>query len=387
MSQKCTLKDILGDPISREDAYAIIKESPIALEQFEALSVEHQEDILAFIQGNKGLPILYDGFYKYVLDPERHPERLESFLSDLFNQPVTIETILTKEGIQLAEIGTLVVMDIVVRLSDGSIVDVEMQKHGYLFAGERSSCYMSDLVMRQYNRLKEREKNHFKFSQMKPVYLIILMETSTKEFKKVAPEFIHRLQYSIDSGAKINLLTNLTYISLDTFKSVSQNIDSSIEAWLTFLSSDEPEDIIKLVEKYPEFKQCYHDIIMFRKKPEELMTMFSEALIQMDKNTVKYMIEEQQKELEEQQKELEEQKKALQGAKEELQGTKEELQGTKEELQGAKEELQDAKQELQDTKQELQQRTRTIESLEKSSIEKDSIIAAMREELEKLKQQ
>lgn len=39
--------------------------------------------------------------------------------------------------------------------------------------------------------------------------------------------------------------------------------------------------------------------------------MFSEALIQMDKNTVQYMIEEQQKELEAQQKELEESKKTI----------------------------------------------------------------------------
>ena len=39
--------------------------------------------------------------------------------------------------------------------------------------------------------------------------------------------------------------------------------------------------------------------------------MFSEALIQMDKNTVKYMIEEQQKELDEQRCALEEQRKEL----------------------------------------------------------------------------
>ncbi len=309
--EKLTLSSILGDPISREEAYDIICSSPVAMEQFHALSREHQEDILAFVQGSKGLPILYDGFYKYIFDPERHPERLESFLTEFLGQPVVIEQVLSKEGTQLSEEGTLVVMDIVARLSDGSIVDVEMQKHGYLFAGERSSCYMSDLVMRQYNRIKARDPKHFKFSLMKPVYLIILMENSTKEFKDVAPAYIHRLQYSMDSGVKLNLLTNLVYISLDTFGSVSHNINSNTEAWLTFLSSDKPEDIIALVEKYPEFKECYHDIIMFRKKPEELMNMFSEALIEMDKNTVKYMIEEQQKELEEQQKELEEKDKQL----------------------------------------------------------------------------
>ena len=298
-TEKCALKDILGDPISREDAYDIICSSPIALDLFEALSVERQEDILAFIQGNKGLPILYDGFYKYVLDPERNPQRLESFLSELLGQKVSIEKVLTKEGNQLNEEGTLVVMDILVRLSDGRIVDVEMQKHGYLFTGERSSCYISDMIMRQYNRLRSVERERFKFSQMKPVYLIVLMENSTRDFKAVSPTFIHRMHCEMDSGVDINLLPNLVYISLDTFHNVSQNIDSSLEAWLTFLSSDRPEDIIRLVEKYPEFKECYRDIIMFRKKPEELMCMFSEALRQIDRNTVKYMVEEQQRELEE----------------------------------------------------------------------------------------
>ncbi len=196
-------------------------------------------------------------------------------------------------------------MDIIVRLSDGSIVDVEMQKHGYLFTGERSSCYISDMIMRQYNRVKKKKKKKFKFNHMKPVYLVVLLEKSTPEFKAVAPTYIHRLENCFDSGVELNLLSNLTYISLDTFSNVRENISNKMEAWLTFLSTDKPEDMLQLVEKYPEFIECYHDIMEFRTKPEELITMFSEALIQMDKNTVKYMIEEQQKELEEQRRELE----------------------------------------------------------------------------------
>lgn len=309
--EKLTLRDILGDPISRDEAYDIICSSPIALQLFDGLSIERQDDILEFVQGNKGLPILYDGFFKYVLDPERHPERLESVLTDVLGQEVTIEQVLVKEGNQLNEEGSLVVMDVLVRLSDGRIVDVEMQKYGYLFTGERSSCYLSDLIMRQYNRLRNAQKEHFRFCQMKPVYMIILMENSTKEFKEVSPTYIHRMKCDLDSGVKLNMLPNLVYISLDTFHKVSQTIDSSLEAWLTFLSSDKPEDIIRLVEKYPEFQECYRDIIMFRKKPEELMCMFSEALRQIDKNTERYMIEEQRKELEANQRELEANRREL----------------------------------------------------------------------------
>lgn len=328
-----TLKDILGEPISRDEALDIIMQSEMAYYKFCELSNKSQEDILAFVQGNKGLPILYDGFYKHVLDPERNPERLEGFLTELFGQTVVIERVLAKEGTKLADEGSLVVMDIIVRLSDGSIVDVEMQKFGYLFTGERSSCYVSDMIMRQYNRIKSEKRKEFKFKDMKPVYLVILMEKSTIEFKKVSPNYIHQLKQSFDTGVELNLLSNLTYISLDTFQEVRENINNKMDAWLTFLSSDKPEDMIELVEKYPEFLECYHDIVEFRRKPEELINMFSEALLQMDKNTVQYMIEEQQKELEEQQKELEEQQKRLKEQQNELKEQQQKIEEQQKELE------------------------------------------------------
>lgn len=240
-----TLRDILGEQISCREALARIQESESAYEEFCDLTEKNRNDILEFIQGNKGLPILYDGFYKHIFDLERNPERLEDFLSELFGEKVVIEQVLSKEGNKLAEEGSLVVMDIIVSLSDGSIVDVEMQKYGYMFTGEKSSCYISDMIMRQYNRIKKKRKKKFNFNQMKPVHLVVLLEKSTKEFKAVAPTYIHRLENIFDSGVELNLLSNLTYICLDTFADVSENISNKMEAWLTFLSSDKPEDMIR----------------------------------------------------------------------------------------------------------------------------------------------
>lgn len=306
-----TLKEILGAPLTRDEAIEIIQEDDFVYDDFLDLPEKEREDIVEFIQGIKGLPILYDGFYKHVFDPECNPERLEDFLSELFGESVKIEQVLAKEGNKLVEEGSLVVMDIIVRLSDGSIVDVEMQKYGYRFTGERSSCYLSDMIMRQYNRVKRKKKKNFRFNHMKPVHLVVLLEKSTKEFKDVSPAYIHRLENRFDSGVDLDLLSNLTYICLDTFSNVKENINNKMDAWLTFLSSDKAEDIMELVEKYPEFVECYHDIAEFRRNPKELIGMFSKALLEMDRNTVKYMIEEQQKELEEQQRELEENKKEL----------------------------------------------------------------------------
>ncbi len=295
-NKNTNLQEILGKQITRQEALALLKSSPEAYEKFLTFPPEFQEQILEFLQGIRGLPILYDSFFKKILDPYRAPERLERFLSSLLKQKIRIVGILTREGTQLVEKGSLVIMDILVETEDGSLINIEMQKHGYDFTGERSACYMSDLIMRQYTRVRSERKDKFSFKDIKSVYLIVIMENSSKNFKKVAPQYLHRSQYSMDTGAEMNFLTNYIYISLDTFHSIRQNIDSYLDAWLTFLSSDTPSDILRLIASYPEFKTYYHEIALFRKKPKELMHMYSEALLELDRNTVDYMIEEMKKE-------------------------------------------------------------------------------------------
>ena len=88
-------------------------------------------------------------------------------------------------------------------------------------------------------------------------------------------------------------------ISLDPFRSVVQNIDTEQKAWLSFLTADDPDEIVQLVNAYPEFLPCYRDIISFRRRPKELITTFSDALREMDRNTEVYMVEQLAKEVQE----------------------------------------------------------------------------------------
>lgn len=190
-------------------------------------------------------------------------------------------------------------MDIVVRLTDGSIMDVEIQKIGYAFPGERACCYAADLIMRQYNRAKARakkNKQNFSFRAMKPVYIIILMENSPSEFQKVYPHYIHRKLSTYDSNVQIAELSNIIYISLDTFQDVVQNIDTPLHAWLTFLSARKPEDILRLINSHPPFVAMYQELANLRTRTEDIMSFFSEALLMMDRGTEEYMWEEMKKE-------------------------------------------------------------------------------------------
>lgn len=85
-------------------------------------------------------------------------------------------------------------MDIVVELEDGSIANVEVQKIGYVFPGQRSACYSADLLLRQYKRLKGEKGKKFSYRDIKKVYTIVFFERSTKEFHKHKDLYCHRMK-------------------------------------------------------------------------------------------------------------------------------------------------------------------------------------------------
>ena len=81
------------------------------------------------------------------------------------------------------------------------------------------------------------------------------------------------------------------------------------EAWLAFLSSDDPRVILRILEDYPGiFCPLYDRICTMCQNTKEMMHMFSEELSILDKNTVMMMIEEQQETIEQQKQELSKQK-------------------------------------------------------------------------------
>ena len=206
-------------------------------------------------------------------------------------------------------------MDIVVQLENGSIANVEVQKIGYAFPGQRSACYSADLLMRQYKRVKAKKKKQFRYSDIKKVYTIIFFETSTGDFHDFQNIYLHRSKQIVDTGLQIELLQEYIFIALDIFKKKLHNrgIDKEnrLEAWLTFLSEDDPEWILNLIETYPEFKDLYQEVYDVCRNTEDIMGLFSEELLELDKNTVEYMIDEMQNEINETNQQLEEQKHQL----------------------------------------------------------------------------
>lgn len=299
----------------RETLLAEIQSKPELNELFEEWTEEQQKEFLDFCTGVRGIKFLYDGFFKEVMNPEYTPERLEEFLSLILGKAVKILEILPNDSTRIADEMTLLIMDIVVQLEDGTIVNLEVQKIGYKFPGERCACYSADLLLRQYKRVKGRKKKKFSYKDIKGVYTIVLFEKSPKEFHAYPDRYRHQSKQVFDSGLEWNLLQEYICIPLDIYKEIYHNknenmkktkFDNKLEAWLAFLCMDDPEIVVRLIEQYPEFRAMYEEVYQICQNMDEVMRMFSKELLELDRNTVQLMIDEMQDEINVQKNQLEE---------------------------------------------------------------------------------
>ncbi len=308
---------IFGREKTRQQVMDEIMAEPDLYRQFQALSPRLQNELVEFAMGVRGLNVTYDPVFKMVFNPETRRKRLETFLSLCMKEKVRILRVLPNESQRLTEEGSLLVMDILVQLRSGALVNVEIQRIGYSFPGARCACYSSDLLMRQYSQVREarrKSREHFNYRDIKGVYTIILIQQSTPEFFQYPEDYLHYFEQTSSTGLKLDLLQKYLLIPLDIFleslHNRSRNLDlagsrksrtgifrNKLEAWLTFIASDKPEDIMNVVRAYPEFREPYREVFAFRYRQRELISMYSKALSILDANTVEYMVEEQRKEI------------------------------------------------------------------------------------------
>ncbi len=288
----------------RQEVMEEIRSQKNLTEIFDGWQGRRQEEFLDYCTGVKGVKLLYDQFFKAVMNPEITPERLEELLSLIIGEKIKILNVLPADSTRIAAENTLLLLDIVVELENGSIANVEVQKIGYAFPGQRSACYSADLLLRQYKRIKGERGKAFSYKDIKKVYTIVLFEESTGEFHKFPEKYIHHMKQASDTGLQMDLLQEYTFIAIDIFKKILQNKGvrkcNKLDAWLAFLSVDEPERIVELIEVYPEFEPLYKEVYGMCRNMEDFMGIFSEELAILDKNTVDYMIDEMQDKIDEQ---------------------------------------------------------------------------------------
>ena len=285
----------------REEVLADIQSSWKLNNQFISWSEAQKAAFLDICTGQRGVKILFDSFFKEVFNPEYNPQRLSRLLSLLLKKNVRVLKVLPNDTTRITVEPSFLITDIVVEFEDGSIANIEVQKIGYRFPGERASCYSADLLLRQYKRVKDRDSKNFNYKNIRPVHVIVFFEHSPKEFHAFPDTYLHSFHAVSDTKLEMNLLQNFLFIPLDIFHKTMENkdIDTELEAWLTFLSTDDPEQIYDLIQNFPMFREMYKDIFHLCQNTEKVMNMYSKELAELDHNTAEYMVDEMQKDLDE----------------------------------------------------------------------------------------
>lgn len=286
---------------TEKECLAELRKHPRSYFAYQNMTQEWKNRFLGFMEGKKTLPLTYDPFFKKLFNPDIYPERLSSLISSIIGTKVTVQCILSNEDSMLPST-SLLLLDILVQLEDGSIANVEIQKIPYAFPGERMSCYSSDLMLRQYTRVKSLKGNAFTYKALKTVYTIVMFENSPNECKETqaADIYLHHGKTVFDTGIKLNLLQEFYVVSLDVFKESKYAKDiNELNAWLSLLTAQSVDDLAALVSDYPWMEAICKDMSEYMYDPKEVVTMFSEALRMLDENTVHYMIDELQKERDE----------------------------------------------------------------------------------------
>lgn len=184
--------------------------------------------LLTFLPAGKPCRFLYDPFFKMIFNLVESRARLSELVSCILGQHVTVIEVFPHTNYTFPN--SFVIMDMVVRLDNGSITNIEIQKVPYDFPAERISCYSADLVLRQFRMLKGMETENTdhgsssygkpSYSGMKKVHTIIFFEKSSSSLKSPVNKkaYFHVGKTTFNTSINISLLQEYHLISLDTFK-------------------------------------------------------------------------------------------------------------------------------------------------------------------------
>lgn len=277
-----------------QDIWAYFEENmPSGVQTLYAMNSTRRQRLFDYMCGKKTLPLTYDPFFKLVFDFEKHPERLSDFISAVLEKPVQVIETLPTESI-LFDGYTVIIMDMLVRLNDGSLANVEIQKYASGFSDERISCYSADLLLREYNRVKRSDDKVMHYKDVKSVHSIILFEQSKAAYKapNLRGAYLHHGEVTFDTGLKLNLLQQFHIVALDVFLEQKYNIlNTRLNGWLSLLTIENMSDVDTVIQNYPWLAEIYAELSGYMVNPKEVLNMYSDALKILDANEMKLFVD------------------------------------------------------------------------------------------------
>ncbi|MFI3173498.1 MAG: PD-(D/E)XK nuclease family transposase, partial [Eubacteriales bacterium] len=173
-------------------------------------------DEMKDIEEGKALPLLtFDAVFKKVFDPDVHQERVTKLFQYVFE--VTDQKIISSLKTEHAKpllFSKKTVNDLNARITDESILNMEMQVKAQEFIVNRINVYEADLNILQYSVAFNQKKKEFTFEDIRHTYMIVLMKESPSVFKG-NKYFIHKKLEITDTGIELKRLSTVIYIELD----------------------------------------------------------------------------------------------------------------------------------------------------------------------------
>ena len=113
---------------------------------------------------------------------------------------------------------------------------------------------------------------------------------------------------------------------------------------------DDPDDILRIIESCPDFKEMYEQIYDICRNLDGVMRMFSKELQELDRNSVELMVDEMQKDLDKTREKLVETRKKVEIQNQELVKKNEKIETQNLQLMDTRKEIELLKKELENMK-------------------------------------
>jgi len=188
-----------------------------------------------------------DIIFKLLFGDERNKDLTINFISAVLGykdgelEDISFyDTHLKRENIN----DKLEILDIKAKLSNGKIIDIEMQSRGVPDIRSRISYYKSDMLTEQIGKGGS-------YSELKPVKSIIVADFDFVPESEKCHTIFQMLEK--DEHFPFNDLEEIHVLSL---KKLSKLDNESLREWLKFINSESREEFMELAKKSPVFEKA-----------------------------------------------------------------------------------------------------------------------------------
>ncbi|TAF63174.1 MAG: Rpn family recombination-promoting nuclease/putative transposase [Cytophagales bacterium] len=214
-----------------------------------------------------------DLVFKKLFGSEENKDILLSLINAILPQEQQVAKITLKNPYNVSDYaeGKLSILDIKAEGEDGRLFDVEMQIRGSKYYGKRALFYWAKIFGSQLDYVFEEKQDNDEsveigYSDLKKCIVISLMDFNFFDDKKYYRFYTLKDAETNEKHKDLDYL-DLYFIELKKYKRKSENPNTILERWITFLNTAHKYDNKTLPKELAEIKEI-------RKASQKLDAMY-----------------------------------------------------------------------------------------------------------------